>query len=210
MTLPPVYPILDTHSLSRRGFAPARFAAALLEGGAALMQFRHKGDFTREAYAAARAVAALCRGAGVPLIIDDRADIALLLDAGVHLGQNDLPPAEARRILGQTGTIGFSTHNREQFLAAAGEPADYLALGPIFGTASKDTPDPTLGLDALRELRPLDARPLVAIGGITRANARDVWRAGASTVAVIADLFPEPLTELTLRQRMEEWISLNR
>ncbi|MGB9611783.1 MAG: thiamine phosphate synthase, partial [Bryobacteraceae bacterium] len=142
--------------------------------------------------------------------IDDRADIAALLDAGVHVGQNDLPPALARRVLGEARILGFSTHNEEQLRAAAAEPADYLAIGPVFETLSKENPDPALGLERLAKLRALTERPLVAIGGITRDYARAVLNTGVDSIAVIGDLLPEEMTKATVRGRMEEWIALTR
>ena len=114
-----------------------------------------------------------------------------LFAAALHLGQDDLLPSVARRVVGPDAIVGFSTHNEAQLRAASVEPVDYLALGPIFGTVTKENPDPTVGVDELRRLRPLSNRPLVAIGGITRANARQVLEAGADSVAVIGDLFPE-------------------
>ncbi len=134
--------------------------------------------------------------------------MARLLDAGLHLGQDDLPPALARRIVGDQAVIGFSTHNAEQLRAAAAEPVDYLALGPIFPTASKERPDPVVGLVRLSQWRPLTDRPLVAIGGITRDNAVSVLQAGADSVAVIRDLLPEPCTTESVRQRVKEWLHL--
>ena len=138
-------------------------------------------------------------------VVNDRADLAALMGAALHLGQDDLPPAAARRVTGPKTLIGFSTHNEGQLRAAQSEPVDYLALGPIFGTVSKHNPDPLVGLDKLRRLRPLTARPLVAIGGITRGNAHDVLSAGADSLAVIGDLFPE---DTNLRARAEEWLRL--
>jgi thiamine-phosphate pyrophosphorylase len=205
MRLKSFYPILDTETAARRGIDPVDAAARILDAGAGLLQLRHKGFFSREVFRQARDVAALCREAGALFVINDRADIAKLLDTSLHLGQDDLPPADARRVLGEGALIGFSTHNEAQVRAAAGEPVDYLAIGPIFGTASKRNPDPLVGLEELRRLRRLTARPLVAIGGITRANARSVLEAGADSVAVIGDLFPE---DGNVRRRVEEWISL--
>jgi thiamine-phosphate pyrophosphorylase len=176
-----------------------------VEGGARILQFRHKGFFSRAVVEQAERVALLCQQAGARLIVDDRADIALLLGAGVHLGQEDLTPADARRVLGDRHVVGFSTHNEEQLKAAATEPIDYVALGPVFGTQSKERPDPVLGVAALARLRPLARHPLVAIGGIARENAPAVLEAGADAVAVIADLLPEPCTEKTILERMEEW-----
>ncbi len=208
MKLPRVYPILDSEAVEARGLRPPDAAAAFLEGGAQILQFRHKGQWGCNIFQAARDIAGLCRQAGVPLIIDDRADIALLLEAGLHVGQDDLAPLDARRLMGPRAAIGFSSHNVAQLMEAAGEPVDYVALGPVFATASKRNPDPVLGVEEVRRLRALIEKPLVAIGGITAQNAPQVLRAGADSVAVIAGLLPEPATAQSLRQRMEEWINL--
>jgi thiamine-phosphate pyrophosphorylase len=208
MILPRLYPILDTAALAARGMDPETAARVALEAGVKILQFRHKGHYSRAVFAQAERIAGLCRQAGALFIVDDRADIAALVGAGVHVGQDDLPPAEARRIAGAEAVVGFSTHNAGQLRAAAEEPADYLAIGPIFGTQSKEKPDPAVGLEALPGLRKLAGKPLVAIGGITRATAAAVLEAGADSVAVIADLLPDPLTAAALRERMEEWLTL--
>lgn len=210
MKLPVLYPILDTATLDQCQLDWVSAAEAILEGGAKILQFRHKGPFTRRVFWAAEQIAALCGRAGAVYVIDDRADIARVLNAGLHLGQDDLPPREARKILGDDAVVGFSTHSEEQLRAAANEPVDYLALGPIFATRSKARPDPVVGLENLARWRTLTDRPLVAIGGITRENAQDVLRAGADSVAVIADLYPIPCTRLSLRARIEEWLQLLR
>ena len=127
---------------------------------------------------------------------------------GVHLGQDDLPPEMARKLLGTRAVLGFSTHNRGQFLAGAKLPVNYLALGPIFGTANKADPDPVVGLDELRLCAGLTRLPTVAIGGITRSNARQVLDAGAASVAVIGDLVPESCDADSLRHRFHEWMRL--
>jgi thiamine-phosphate pyrophosphorylase len=202
--LPRFYPILDTGLLLRRRLSPVETAVQILDAGARILQLRHKEFFSEEAFGLAGRIADLCRAAGATFIINDRADIAALLNAGLHLGQQDLSPSAARRVL-KTGVIGFSTHNAGQLHAAADEPADYLAIGPIFATASKENPDPVLGLDQLRRSRPLTDRPLVAIGGITRANARAVLDAGADSVAVISDLYPE---DSSIRARVAEWLAV--
>ena len=132
----------------------------------------------------------------------------MLLDAALHLGQDDLPPADARRIMPPGRIIGFSTHTADQLRAGDREPVDYLAIGPIFATASKQNPDPVVGIEPLRTLRPLTQKPLVAIGGITRKTAPSVFKAGADSVAIIGDLYPRPLTKASLRSRTEEWLSL--
>src|SRR5258708_2944209 len=137
MKLPAIYPILDSESLDRLGLALRGAAASVLEGGAGILQIRHKAHWSRTFFDAARDVARLCREAGADLIVNDRADFALLLEAGLHLGQDDLPPREARRLTGPDVVIGYSTPNLEQLAAAGGEPVDYIALGPIFATGSK-------------------------------------------------------------------------
>jgi thiamine-phosphate pyrophosphorylase len=212
MRLPRVYPILDTASLEVRGIALGTAAAAFLEGGAGILQIRHKGHWSREFFEAAKQVARFCRENGVDLIVNDRADFALLLDAGLHVGQDDLSPRDSRKLMGPDAVIGFSTHRANQLSAAGGEPVDYVALGPVFGTVSKRNPDPVVGVDEVRRCRALLEQPLVAIGGITIENALEVLNAGADSVAVIAGLLPGPLgstpTAQSLRQRMEEWQQL--
>ena len=204
-----MYPILDTASLEARNLALPAAAAALLEGGAGILQIRHKAHWSRDLFAAAQQVARLCREAGADLIVNDRADFALLLEAGLHVGQDDLSPRDARKLMGSEPAIGFSSHNVNQLSAAGGEPVDYVALGPIFATASKRNPDPVVGVEELRRCRALVDQPLVAIGGITRDNALAVLDAGADSVAVIAGLFPAgAATPQSLRQRMEEWQQL--
>lgn len=205
MVLPRVYPIVDTEALERRGIAPVTAAAAFLEGGAGILQIRHKGHWSREVFAASQEIARLCREAGATLMVNDRADFALLLGAGLHAGQDDLPPRDARRLLGPDALIGFSSHNARQLAAAGGEPVDYVAIGPIFATESKRNPDPVVGVEEISRLRALVDKPLVAIGGITRENAAAVIRAGADSVALITGLLPEPATAQSLRQRMVEW-----
>jgi thiamine-phosphate pyrophosphorylase len=204
--LPRLYPILDTGTLTRRGCEEWIMAArGMLAGGAQILQIRHKGEWTAEAFAQAVAIAAECRNAGATLIVNDRADMAKLLQAGVHVGQDDLTPRDIRLVIGDEPPVGFSTHNAEQMEAAASEPVDYLAFGPIFATASKENPDPVAGMDRLAHARTLSAKPLVAIGGITRATAEAVLAAGADSVAIIGDLLPVTLSESAIRNRMEEW-----
>ncbi len=206
--LPRLYAILDTASLEARGLGVECAARAMLEGGASLVQLRHKGHWSRALYAQARAIARACAEEGAGFVINDRADLAMLLGAGLHAGQDDLPPREARRLIGPDAMLGFSTHNARQLSEAGGEPVTYLALGPIFATRSKENPDPEVGLEQLRECRARVEQPLVAIGGITRENAPAVWAAGADAVAVIGDLLPEPLSARSLRERVEEWLRL--
>jgi thiamine-phosphate pyrophosphorylase len=189
--LPRVYPITDT-VLS--GLSHAEQVDRLVTGGATLIQLRDKHaaprDFIRQAEAALR----IARKHSVRLIINDRVDVALALGAdGVHLGQSDLPVAAARDLLGDRAIVGISTHNLAQAEAAAGTPVDYVAFGPIFKTSTKENPDPTAGLEALRMVRAIvGSLPLVAIGGVTLANAHQAWDAGADAVSSIAALVSDP------------------
>ena len=205
MRLPRFYPILDTEVALRRGIDPVHAAQEILEAGAQILQFRHKTFLSRETFAWLERIAQITQAAGAMLVINDRPDLSKLMGAALHLGQDDLPPSAARRVVGPDTTVGFSTHNEAQLRAANAEPVDYLALGPIFGTVTKENPDPKVGLGELSRLRPLTNLPLVAIGGISRANARQVLEAGADSVAIIGDLFPE---RETIRARAEEWIRL--
>ena len=200
------YPVLDLELLARRTLPVVEAAEAILDAGARILQFRYKGFFSREVFEDAQRIAGLCRAAHALFVINDRADIAMLLGAAVHLGQDDLAPADARRLT--DAIIGFSTHNEQQLRAADREPVDYLAIGPIFPTASKQNPDPVLGLDRLRTMRALTRKPLIAIGGITRETAKSVLDAGADSIAVIGDLYPEPCTKTSLRKRAEEWLAI--
>jgi thiamine-phosphate pyrophosphorylase len=162
----------------------------LADGGATLVQLREKNLPAFDFYNEAKAALVVARERGVTLIINDRVDLALALRAsGVHLGQDDLPPDAARRLLGNDAIIGYSTHNVAQAIAAAVLPIDYVAIGPILPTGTKANPDPVVGLDGLRAVRKaIGAMPLVGIGGITQANARTVIDAGADSVALISAL----------------------
>jgi thiamine-phosphate pyrophosphorylase len=205
MKLPAFYPILDTGAVLARGLDPVQVAREIVEGGAQILQFRHKEFPSREAVTWLEQIAAVTQSAGATLVVNDRADLAKLFDAVLHIGQDDLPPAAARTIVGPNALIGFSTHHEAQLRAAAAEPVDYVALGPLYGTATKLNPDATVGLDELRRLRPLTNRPLVAIGGITRATALAALEAGADSLAIVADLFP---ADGNIRRRTEEWVRL--
>ncbi len=218
-TLPAIYPVLDTGSLERLGLDPLLAAEAFVEGGAQILQFRHKGFWSRDTFALASQIAKLCAEARVPFIVNDRADYAAILGAGLHVGQEDLLPSDARRVIGPGAILGYSTHNPAQMAAAQSEPVDYVAFGPVFPTQTKQNPDPTTGIDTLRAVRALTALPLVAIGGITIHNAPAVWQAGADSVAVISDLlqvsFPLSAsvtgmpTKQNLRDRLAEWQRLH-
>jgi thiamine-phosphate pyrophosphorylase len=189
--LPRLYPILDRTAYAD---ADALLSAAedLLAGGVTLLQYRNKNGSARQMLDEARRLRDLL-GNRAHLFINDRADLAVAADcAGVHVGQDDLSPDAARSVIGPRMWLGVSTHNPEQIEAANSTSADYLAIGPVFGTASKEKPDPVVGLEGVRSARALTRKPLVAIGGITRENARSVIDAGADAVAVIADLRHEP------------------
>lgn len=175
-------------------------------GGARLIQLREKHAEAREFFAEAEAALRVARSRGVRLIINDRVDVALALGAdGVHLGQDDLPPEAARSILGERAIIGFSTHNIEQAEAAARLPIDYLAIGPVFATSSKENPDPLVGLDGLKRVRrAVPNLPLVAIGGITPENAQETMDAGADSLAVISALLSDPPQ---IEARTRDWIA---
>jgi thiamine-phosphate pyrophosphorylase len=189
LRLPKLYPVTDAR-LS--GLRHAEQVARLGGGGATLVQLREKHLTPREFYAEALAAVSVARERGVRLVINDRADIALAVGAdGVHLGQDDLHPEAARRLLGPERIVGFSTHSVEQAAEAARLPVNYIAIGPIFATTSKENPDPAVGLEGVRCVREaVGSIPLVAIGGITHENARAVLDAGADSVAVISALLP--------------------
>lgn len=206
--VPRFYPVLDVERLARLGLPAISAAEALLEAGAGILQFRYKGFFSREVFEDAARVAELCRSAKALFVLNDRADMARLLDAALHVGQDDLAPADARRVLPPGAILGFSTHSEGQLAAGDREPVDYLAIGPIFATASKENPDPVVGIAELRRLRAMTAKPLVAIGGITRETAREVFEAGADSVAIIGDLYPQPCTKAALRARAGEWLAI--
>jgi thiamine-phosphate pyrophosphorylase len=187
---PFVYPILDLALL--RGRAPEAAAAALMAGGARLLQLRGKDVSDAELLEAVRRALPAVREAGGALIVNDRADVALIAGAdGVHVGQDDLPPAECRRLLGARALVGWSTHDLGQLRLAASQPIDYVAFGPVFATSSKRGADPVVGLEGLSAARRETTLPLVAIGGITRARAREVVAAGADGVAAIGDLIAD-------------------
>ncbi len=156
----------------------------------------------------AKQVSVLCREAGCALVINDRADIAALLGVGVHVGQDDLEPALARVVLGDGPMVGLSTHDEAQLAAGEREPVSYLAIGPIFQTASKENPDPEIGLARLAAMRALTRKPLVAIGGVTPETAAAVWAAGADSIAVIGDLISGGIEKQLVRERMELWLNL--
>ena len=167
-------------------------AVELRDAGVRLLQYRNKKGPVRQVLEDARDLKAKL-GRAIRLVMNDRADLCLAADFdGVHVGQEDLSPQGARRVIGPDRWLGVSTHNIEQLREADASPADYVAIGPVFSTSSKERPDPMVGLEGVRQARKLTRKPLVAIGGITRGNALAVILAGADAVAVISDLLPEP------------------
>lgn len=203
--LPKFYPILDTFSLSQHKCAVIPAAEALLDAGVTILQYRHKENWTQTQFDEAKHIAGLCEKSGVLFVLNDRADYARLLRVALHVGQKDLPPVACRMVISDE-VMGFSTHNHLQLTRANEEPVEYLSIGPIFETSSKVNPDSVIGIEGLRKLRPLTAKPLVAIGGIKLENALDVLAAGANSVAVISALLPEECTRKSLRRRAEEWL----
>src|SRR5215813_8303956 len=186
LVLPPLYVILDAALLTTPELDLAR---KLSEAGVRLFQYRNKRGSSRELLQACSSLAAEFAERGALFFVNDRPDVAYLSGAnGVHVGQTDLPPSEARTILGNGKFLGISTHNLEQFRAAAATDADYIALGPVFATDSKAKPDPVVGTGTIREVRKLTAKPIVAIGGITLERAKEVIEAGADSVAIISDI----------------------
>jgi thiamine-phosphate pyrophosphorylase len=197
---PALYAILDP-SLTPE---PAGFARKLAEAGVQLIQLRDKRSSSRKIHEEARKLTSL-QAHGVQTIVNDRPDIAAMVGAsGVHVGQDDLPVEEARKICKPPLWVGVSTHNLNQLREADATSADYIAVGPIFPTDTKENPDPVVGLELLRAARQLTRKPLVAIGGITIESVTEVFAAGADSVAVIRDLAlaKDP------RQRAREYLAV--
>jgi thiamine-phosphate pyrophosphorylase len=186
LVLPRLYVILDAALIIS---SERDCALSLAEAGVRLFQYRNKSAATRQYLDSSRKLAETLRPQGVSFFVNDRSDVAYLAGAsGVHVGQEDLDPEQARQILGAGKFVGVSTHNLEQFERAAASSADYIALGPIFTTSSKANPDPVVGLDLLRKVRPLTNKPVVAIGGISLELAGAVIEAGADSVAVLSGI----------------------
>jgi thiamine-phosphate pyrophosphorylase len=195
--LPRFYAILDHDAAAAAGWTVAALARACFDAGARLVQVRAKSLPSGELLRVCAEVARDASRFDAIVVVNDRADVAQLVSGGVHVGQDDLPPARARALVGPTAVVGFSTHSREQVIRALAEPISYLAVGPVFGTRTKDTGYDAVGLDLVRRAVTAAAGasapggaplPVVAIGGITLETARSVIDAGASAVAVISDL----------------------
>jgi len=197
ITLPRLYPILDA-GLFPNALALITAAEELASAGVTLIQYRNKSGNAGGMLEQARELRRQSRARApaphrLKLIMNDRADLCLAAEFdGVHVGQEDLSPESVRAIIGSGRWLGVSTHNPEQMREADLTSADYLAIGPVFSTSSKEKPDPVVGLEGVRRARSLTQKPLVAIGGITRANAASVIEAGADSVAVISDLLRDP------------------
>ncbi len=188
--LPRVYPITDVR-LSE--ISHAEQVKRLIDGGAEFIQLREKYLAPKDFYFEAQKALKIARDANVKIIINDRVDIALALKAdGVHLGQDDLPPEKAREILGENALIGFSTHYLEQAIEAVKFPVDYIAIGPVFATATKENADAVVGLEGVKKVREaIGDFPLVAIGGINYKNFRSVLESGADSVAIVSGIVSE-------------------
>lgn len=191
LTLPSIYPITDRRI---SGISHAEQTERLIAGGAEMIQLREKYASSSDFFEYARRAVDIARKAGVRVIINDRVDIAIAVDAdGVHLGQDDLPPEAVRRLLGPNAVIGFSTHSVVQAQEALKLPIDYVAIGPIFQTSSKVDADPEIGLDGIRDVRGVIGDfPLVAIGGIKIADVSEVLAAGADSAAMISEIVSRP------------------
>ncbi len=201
LVLPRLYVILDAALITS---SERDCAERLAEAGVRLLQYRNKSAPARQYLDSSRQLAEALRPHGVSFIVNDRPDVAFLAGAsGVHVGQDDLDAEQARRVAGKDKLVGVSTHNFEQFNKAAASTADYIAIGPLFSTASKANPDPVVGLDFLRQVRELTDKPIVGIGGISLDRAKSVIEAGADSVAVISGVLGSPNPAQSARQYLE-------
>lgn len=202
MKIQGLYAIIDNSI--RSDLSNIEIAKRVLAGGARILQVRGKGLSSKELLNQSREIRKLTREAGATFIVNDRADIALLSDAdGVHLGQDDLPISEARKILGRGKLIGISTHNIEQALKAEQEGADYIGFGPVFGTKTKADAEEAKGIEALKEVKKKVSIPVIAIGGINLENLKEVIAAGADGVAVISAIVKAENIEETTKRFIE-------
>ena len=201
LVLPRLYVILDRALLT---VPETECALRLVDAGVRLLQYRHKAASARELLESSKQLSAALLSKGVTFIVNDRADVAALSGAsGVHVGQEDLGVEAARSVIGTAKLVGVSTHNLEQFQQAATGSADYIAVGPVFSTATKTNPDPVVGMNFIRQVRPLTDKPIVAIGGITLNRAAEVLQAGADSVAVISDILRAPDPARQARQYID-------
>jgi thiamine-phosphate pyrophosphorylase len=187
--LPRLYPIIDAGILQSRELDLRSFSVELRQAGITLAQWRHKDGSPQEILTGAAIIRQTFAATNCRLIMNDRADLAALAGFnGIHVGQGDLSPQDARHVLGPDHWVGVSTHSDQQVEIADRSTADYIAIGPIFATGTKLDAAPVVGLEGVRRARALTSKPIVAIGGITRENARSVIDAGADSVAVISAL----------------------
>ncbi len=201
LVLPRLYVILDAALLT---VPETECAQRLAAAGVCLLQYRNKGASARELFESSKRLSSLLIPQGVTFVVNDRADVAFAAEAsGVHVGQEDLRAEAARSVIGAGKLIGVSTHNLDQFKDAAASSADYVAVGPVFSTSTKANPDPVVGIELIRRVRPLTDKPIVAIGGITLESAAEVIRAGADSIAVISDILLAPDPGLRARQYIE-------
>lgn len=201
LVLPRFYVILDATLIPVRETACAQMLA---ESGVRLLQYRDKRAPAREQLRISRELAQFLCSVGVAFIVNDRPDVAHLAGAsGVHLGQEDLGVEEARTLVGRTKWVGISTHDLEQFRSAIETSADYIAVGPVFATQTKERADPVVGTELIRQVRGLTDRPIVAIGGITLERAGEVLAAGADSIAVVSDVWQAPDPRKRIRAYLE-------
>ena len=207
LVLPRLYVILDAALLI---VPETECAEKLAAAGVRLLQYRNKRASARELFESSKRLSALLIPQGVTFVVNDRADVALAGEAsGAHVGQEDLGVEAARSVLGAGKLLGVSTHNLEQFKAAAATSADYVAVGPVFSTSTKAKADPVVGIELIREVRSLTDKPIVAIGGITLERAAEVIQAGADSVAVISDILLATDPGVRARQYIELFETAN-
>lgn len=201
LVLPRLYVILDASLLT---VPETECAQKLAAAGVRLLQYRNKRACAHELFESSKRLSSLLIPQGVTVVVNDRADVAWAAEAsGVHVGQEDLAVEAARSVIGAGKLLGVSTHNLEQFEKAAATTADYVAVGPVFSTSTKANPDPVVGIQVIRQIRPLTKKPIVAIGGITLEHAVQVIHAGADCVAVISDILLAPDPGQRARQYIE-------
>jgi thiamine-phosphate pyrophosphorylase len=182
-------------------------AEVLVESGVRILQYRHKNDWTQTHFDEAKRLEQICQDAGVLFMLNDRADFAKLLRCGLHLGQEDLNPTAARKLVSDE-VMGYSTHNAEQLELGDTEPVEYLSIGPIFATTSKLRPDPVVGIEGLKAARGLTKKQLCAIGGITLGNVNEVFAAKADSAAVISGFLAERFERKGLKMKVMEWMGV--
>jgi thiamine-phosphate pyrophosphorylase len=201
LVLPRLYVILDAGLLT---VPETECAQRLAAAGVRLLQYRNKRASARELFESSTKLASLLAPLKVSVVVNDRADVAALAGAdGVHVGQEDLEAEKARQVVGPEKLVGVSTHNLEQFQRAAASSADYIAVGPIFATGTKSNPDPVVGTEFIRKIRPLTDKRIVAIGGITLERAPGIIESGADSVAVISDILGAPEPGMRARQYID-------